>query len=450
MNEPSQETWLAIAEATSADGRRFEACVAGTAATSITFMDTLRTAFLGRGWPQVTFHDVMRADEALGDYHLDGEVAALLLTIKGGETLAFGRLRAAGEATHRVCHPHWLDLRFWDGVAPLDAQIGAVSRRTVPEALQAAFFGDPAGDANPVLPPLRLFAVLDAAALPLLEERLETSGLRYRALFKGAAQEELSAAAPWLVELQDGNSFTRKLFTSTGRSSGLFDAGPGFFVRSRVDLDVLWAHLRKFTRLREPDGKWLFFRFWTEPVMSWFLACGNRAELRPLLSALLPEGPEAPVEAILRYNQTLCLEARRRPDGPAVRPNMVMTPEIRETVRLLRLAEEFEELIGIAIEHSIPSGAAGRDPMHMRAHLRARREPWYALGFWRRDHFVKLCVWELLLGPNFLENYAAGAIRAIVARGGAPHETIDAIERYLDREYALELGYTEEELDALK
>ena len=47
-----------------------------------------------------------------------------------------------------------------------------------------------------------------------------------------------------------------------------------------------------------------------------------------------------------------------------------------------------------------------------------------------------LCCWEAMLGPDFIESYAGGAIRAIVMRETTPHEAIAAIAGFLDAEEA--------------
>ncbi len=57
------------------------------------------------------------------------------------------------------------------------------------------------------------YAILDAAKITNLPELLEASPLEHRCLFKGSAYDALKDAAPWVVRLENGNSFTRNLFT---------------------------------------------------------------------------------------------------------------------------------------------------------------------------------------------------------------------------------------------
>ena len=44
------------------------------------------------------------------------------------------------------------------------------------------------------------------------------------------------------------------------------------------------------------------------------------------------------------------------------------------------------------------------------------------MGFWQCDHIARLLVWEVLLGPDFIDTYADGTIRAIIASARQPYE----------------------------
>ena len=108
-----------------------------------------------------------------------------------------------------------------DGVEPLDAQLGVVELKTVPDALYEPLFGQPSDT------PLHTYAILDAAKVPNLPELLEVSGLEHRCLFKCDAYDELKDVAPWIVQLEDGNAFTRNLFTRSDAPWHLWDNEPG-------------------------------------------------------------------------------------------------------------------------------------------------------------------------------------------------------------------------------
>lgn len=94
---------------------------------------------------------------------------------------------------------------------------------------------------------------------------LEASGLEHRCLFKGNAYDELKNVAPWIARLEEGNAFTRNLFTRSSAPWHLWDTEPGIYIRAHGTLDEMWKHFRKFTKVKDEEGKWFYFRFW-EPV----------------------------------------------------------------------------------------------------------------------------------------------------------------------------------------
>lgn len=161
-------------------------------------------------------------------------------------------------------------IRMIRDIQPLSSRAASLSDVPVPDGLEDIVFsphrlpGDDrkVADGNtPANAVLQTFAILDAAKIKNLPELLEASGLEYRCLFQGQAVEDMGACAPWLVRLEPGAGLTRKLFMDE-RSLGLWHMAASTFVRSRFSFDELWRHFRKFTRLQDEDGKWLFFRFW--------------------------------------------------------------------------------------------------------------------------------------------------------------------------------------------
>lgn len=159
-----------------------------------------------------------------------------------------------------------------EGVEPLDAQLGIIELKTVPDALHEPLFGQHSGV------PLHTYAILDAAKVPNLPELLNASGLIHKCFFKGDAYDELKDVAPWIVQLEDDNAFTRNLFTKSDAPWHLWDTEPGIYLRSYGTLNEMWKHLRKFTKVQDEDGKWLYFRFW-EPRALTALIVGGAARL---------------------------------------------------------------------------------------------------------------------------------------------------------------------------
>lgn len=147
---------------------------------------------------------------------------------------------------------------------PLDAQSDKTIRKSVPDALFGTLFDLVEGEE------LSTFAILDAAKIPDLPEILIGSGLEHQCLFIGDALEELGHVAPWIVQLEDDNNFTRSLFTDTDPASPWthWTKDAGIYLRSSASLEDLCAHFRKFTKVRMdgiPDNDraaWQYFRFY--------------------------------------------------------------------------------------------------------------------------------------------------------------------------------------------
>nr|WP_237072758.1 DUF4123 domain-containing protein [Pseudaestuariivita rosea] len=147
-----------------------------------------------------------------------------------------------------------------EDVIPLDDQFGIYPPKTVPDALYEPLFGQTDPDT-----PCHTYAILDAAKVTNLPELLAASELEHRCLFKGQAEDDLRDVAPWIVKLEEGNSFTRNLFTQDTKNPApwyLWDKNPGIYIRSTASLNDLWKHFRKFTRIQDETGKWFYFRFW--------------------------------------------------------------------------------------------------------------------------------------------------------------------------------------------
>jgi len=167
----------------------------------------------------------------------------------------------------------YLHIEEVEGVEPLDSQFGVHPPKTVPGALYQPLFGQPDptrtevaqyGSADKV-PPLHTYAILDAAKVVNFVEMLEASGLEHRCLFKGEAAEEMRDVAPYVVRLEEDNTFTRNLFSHDPEQEVpwfMWSREPGIYVRSRGTLEDMWRHFRKFTKVQDEDGKWFYFRFW--------------------------------------------------------------------------------------------------------------------------------------------------------------------------------------------
>ncbi|MCK2168554.1 DUF4123 domain-containing protein [Thalassospira xiamenensis] len=271
------------------------------------FDDTLRTYLSETDTDErlklVWSENVMPATEWMARNPRAKEALDLARRVHEGRLVEIGPLAVPAPREDAEPEPvDWLKIVDIENVEPLDMQIGATPPMNVPHILAAPLFGphEPtaveAGEADgntDNVPPMRTYAILDAAKMPyLLTSHLEESGLRYQSLFQGAAQKELAEQAPYLVELKQDNRLTRTLFTGPDGACGLWEKEPGIYIRSRASFDDVRNHFRKFTRICDEKGKWYYFRFW-EGANLYQLAPRNGGQ--SVLSSLL----HAPIEAIL-------------------------------------------------------------------------------------------------------------------------------------------------------
>lgn len=151
----------------------------------------------------------------------------------------------------------------------LGDQFGVYPKKTVPDALRPTLWD---GDAHS-------YAVIDAASVPNLPERLAASEMPHACLFEGRAAQDLGVAAPWLVELAPGEKLLRDLFTRTADQIAEGHAPAGLFLRSENGFPEVKAHLRQFVRLRDEAGNWAYFRFWEGPYLFGVFEALTRNEL---------------------------------------------------------------------------------------------------------------------------------------------------------------------------
>lgn len=239
----------------------------------------LRPEFEERGWRILSLRgDALPAARWLA-MDPDAEAKTLAQAIEVGQPLALGQLRPrpAADAARDPAQSGrpWLTVRNIFGIEPFGSQIGGGSKKTIPDGLQESLFGVPASAAALEAPsgdnratPLKTYAILDAAKVPLLPDLLETSGLAFRCLFKGAARQQLGTAAPYLVELRDGNGFVRRLFTDSDRAPKLWQSNCAVYLRSEQGLDEVVRHLRKLYLIRGNAGESdAYLRFWAPETL---------------------------------------------------------------------------------------------------------------------------------------------------------------------------------------
>ena len=256
----TEQVYLAVRPA---DGARSKLVAGGYAPDAETFLVTLR--------------DRVRLDPArltcaplgqwIGSSAINDFPADLPLRLEpGAPILVMEEIRdSQGQASFRRwdadARGHAVTVSDLGRHPPLDSQFGAFPMLNCPADLAPHLFP---GKRD------HIFAVLDSAAYQGILTRIESEGLRAESLFQGEAGETLAEVSPYLVELPANARLLRQLFTRDERNSarGLYAPDAALFLHA-PDLDdpdgfdALRRHLRKFTKLPDGRGQWLFLRFWS-------------------------------------------------------------------------------------------------------------------------------------------------------------------------------------------
>ena len=223
-----------------------------------------------------------------------------------------------------------IHIEFPINVGFLGDQFGVHPKKTVPDALRASLWD---GDAHS-------YAVIDAASVPNLPERLAASRMPHACLFEGRAALDLGTAAPWLVELAPCERLVRDLFTRTAQEITEGQAPTGLFLRSKNGLRDVKAHLRQFVRLRDEADNWYYFRFWEAPFLFGVFEALTRDEFADFGRLFVSR------KAVIRSFGYVDLHgfwheaSLRAPAGPNVpaptNSALVMTAELRRIFRSIR------------------------------------------------------------------------------------------------------------------
>lgn len=116
--------------------------------------------------------------------------------------------------------------------------------------------------------PLNTFLVVDAVLRRGITKFFDLShqDLPTQCLFTGKAAKDLEESAPYLIDMSLSDevlnnndkipAFHRDFFEHH------WEQGTGIIIRTTASMDELHHHLRKFTKIQDSQGKWVFFRFW--------------------------------------------------------------------------------------------------------------------------------------------------------------------------------------------
>ena len=145
-----------------------------------------------------------------------------------------------------------------------------------------------------------MWAVVDACDEPSVPPRCEQLGDRAISLYRGRAQTEYADIAPYLVLLDKP--------TIDWISSELWTRPWGIFIYSEAARDPLRTHLRRFLKVRAPDRKPHFFRYYDPEILRAFLESCTRDELEQFFGPIKAYGVSAASEiTFYRRSETMPL-----------------------------------------------------------------------------------------------------------------------------------------------
>lgn len=134
-----------------------------------------------------------------------------------------------------------------------------------------------------------VWAILDGARDKRIYSHLLNSYLNSACLYSGQLPPELEIAAPYLVNLEQDDTFTGRLI-----DEGWGDSW-GVFLRCDSGLPALRKHLRQFLIVQNPSGRRLVFRYYDPRVLRVYLPTCTTDELRTVfgpIRAFYMEGPD--------------------------------------------------------------------------------------------------------------------------------------------------------------
>lgn len=143
--------------------------------------------------------------------------------------------------------------------------------------------------------PNHWYVILDACDAPLVPVKVRELGDRAVSLYRGAAERDLWAIAPYLARL-DAELLDWIV-------ENLWEEPWGIIISAATDLAGLRKHLRRFLMVEDPDGEQMYFRYYDPQVLptvlETFAAEESKAFFGPMESIDIPRTDAA----FVRYSR---------------------------------------------------------------------------------------------------------------------------------------------------
>lgn len=279
--------------------------------------------------------------------------------------------------------------------------------------LKELLFGAPETDV-----PLRTYFIVDATLRTKIKGifDLDTLEIPVRCLFKGNAAQEQKEVAPYLIDMtlpdeawKDNDKvpvFHKDFFANHwGQNTGIF-------IRTAADIDDVWGHFRKFTRVQmEDDKRWVFFRFWDPRILPDYL---QNIQHNPQSSRSFCTAEETAQYQFLIATRDGLLKSE---------PNMELLDSIERTRFLLRY-QDFSSIsdkkkaqrirrISERIKADFSSELSGRSFEDIQASVASSVRRFTAFGFKGQERLHFLAAWGVFYGDKYEEKDPDGILLRI-------------------------------------
>lgn len=435
------EAWLGVLHLVRQDTETredFEGIAAVFCADRQGYEDVVKSVVEAQGYQLLWAEEVHPAGQWISRHPKDRSAAGLARAVHPGHRIEVGTLKAVGkEGEEPEEEQPYITIEEIEAVEPLGLQFGVHPRKTVPDSLYEPLFGQPEpteaeleqyGTVEAV-PPMRTYAILDAAKMPyLLTGHLERSELRYQCLFQGETAEELKEHAPYLVELEDGNDFTQRLFTGPEGVNGLWEKELGIYIRSRAEFDEVRKHFRKFTRVQDEKGSWYYMGLWNpfQTAQNYHQVFAEKSD-----DALFVEFLRIPASgSVLALSPKGCSRIALTQSGYGVEKSpIVITDETMKIFKKAKIKADLERLATSVFNKN--KQVSSDDKKELKEQLIEKADQYYQIGFRGQNHLASLLTWEAMLGPDFLENYSDGDVMKTIYNSKTAPEAMDRLKALL-------------------
>ena len=127
----------------------------------------------------------------------------------------------------------------------------------------------------------RIYAVIDGASVPELQDKLFELQPEYFCLYRGELEPDIAEIAPYII----------RIVPNTPLCDWVLEEGWGkhwgIFVQSKYSLAEMRKHLRKFLTVYDEAGNPLLFRFYDPRVLRTFLPTCTNEELKDFFGLAL-------------------------------------------------------------------------------------------------------------------------------------------------------------------